>query len=53
MDLSGHELWAAYDRYEVEPETAFTHEFPDGYSAYWIRVVTDRDVDATALLYYE
>lgn len=53
VDLTGHGHWAAYDRYEVDPYSTFKHEFPDGFAAYWIRVIVDRDVEATALLYYE
>ncbi|MDA0812457.1 MAG: hypothetical protein O3C21_08750 [Verrucomicrobia bacterium] len=53
VDLSGHGLWAPYERYEVDPDTTFTHEFPDGFSAYWIRLITDREVNATALFVYE
>ena len=53
VDLSGHGLWAPYERYEVEPGTMFTHQFPDGFSAYWIRLITDREVNATALFVYE
>ncbi|MCB1095455.1 MAG: hypothetical protein KDN22_07725 [Verrucomicrobiae bacterium] len=53
IDLSGHGLWTAYDRYQIEPGTTLTHEFPDGFAAYWIRVITDRDVDASAQFIYE
>lgn len=45
--------WREYSRFEVKPGQAFTHDFPAGYAAHWIRVAADRDCTATAQLAYE
>ena len=53
IDLSGHGLWANYNRFDVFPDKKFTHEFPKEFSAYWIRFVTDRDTNTSVTLFYE
>lgn len=53
IDLSGYGLWAPYDRFEIAPGESLTHEFPEGFCACWVRVITDRDGLATAQLFYE
>ena len=45
--------WSEYGRFTVEPGTAFTHAFPAGYAAHWVRLRTDRDCVATAEFTYE
>jgi len=40
--------WREYGRFTVEPGTAFTHAFPAGYAAHWVRLRADRDCTATA-----
>ena len=52
-DLTGDGAWVAYETFEVAPGQTLTHEFPDAYSAYWIRAVADRDMTATAWLVYQ
>ena len=41
-----------YRQFEVGPESSVQHEFPDAFSAYWIRFVSDQDTIATAQLSY-
>ena len=52
IDLNGDGEWAPYRTFEVTPETATTHAFPDGFSAYWIRFTADRNCTASSVLDY-
>jgi hypothetical protein len=45
--------WSEYGRYTLEPGKPFTHTFPAGYAAHWVRVIADRDCVATAEFIYE
>jgi len=45
--------WQPYQTITVPPGEKITHEFPAGFSAHWVRVVTDRDCTATAQFVYE
>lgn len=42
-----------YQRFELKAGVEQTYEFPEGFSAHWVRVRSDRDVQATAQLKYE
>lgn len=52
-DLTGTGHWVLYKRIDVGPGRTATHVFPDGFNAYWIRTVADRDCQATATLTYD
>lgn len=45
--------WRAYGTFTVAQGTAFTHAFPAGYAAHWVRLRADRDCVATAEFTYE
>ena len=45
--------WSAYGTFTVEPGKGFTHAFPAGYAAHWVRLRADRDCVATAEFTYE
>jgi hypothetical protein len=51
VDASGH--WHRFARFALQPGKTLRYEFPAGYSAHWLRVVTDGDTVASALLVYE
>jgi len=51
IDASGH--WHTFARFQLQPGRTLEYLFPAGYSAHWLRLVTDRDTVATALLIYE
>jgi hypothetical protein len=53
VDLTGDGHWATYNQFEVAPGRTFLHVFPQAFSAYWVRVVADKDTTATALFTYE
>jgi hypothetical protein len=52
VDLTGDGIWAQYQELEVAPGRGVTHRFPDGFNAYWVRLVPAADVQATAQLRY-
>lgn len=52
VDFTGEGAWAPYAELEVAPERPLTHQFPEGFNAYWMRVISSRDVRATAQLRY-
>lgn len=45
--------WHTYRTVGMAPGDVLVHEFPDAYSAHWIRFTADRDCTATAWLVYE
>jgi hypothetical protein len=45
--------WSEYGRFTIEPGKPFTHTFPAGYAAHWVRLRADRDCVATAEFTYE
>ncbi len=53
VDISGNGDWQPYDEIEVQPDRERTHKFPDGFQAYWVRVVSDANCQATAWFTYE
>ncbi|MCC6698536.1 MAG: hypothetical protein IT365_23135, partial [Candidatus Hydrogenedentes bacterium] len=53
VDFLGDGHWVPYTRIEVGPRDAYSHhEFPDGYSAHWVRIKIDTACKATAYLVY-
>ena len=53
VDFLGDGHWVPYSSINVEPKSAYAHhEFPEGYSAHWIRLKVDRACKATAYLVY-
>ena len=53
IDLTGEGRWAVYQTFEVKPDAATTHTFPEEFQAYWIRFKSSEDCTATAQLVYE
>jgi hypothetical protein len=53
VDLDGTGLWVPYKTFDLKPGEAIKHEFPEAFSAYWIRATSDRDTTATAWFVYE
>jgi hypothetical protein len=45
--------WKEYGRFTVSPGSEFRHEFPDGFSAHWVRLKGDKDCLASAIFVYE
>ncbi|MFM7749883.1 MAG: hypothetical protein ACKPB0_05650 [Opitutaceae bacterium] len=53
VELTGNGHWAEYAALEVPPGLAVPHVFPEGYQAYWLRVIADTASTATAWMVYE
>lgn len=52
IDIHGDGTWVDYRRFTLPANGTRTHVFPDSFSAYWIRFVSDADTTATAILTY-
>jgi hypothetical protein len=52
VDVLGNNTWKDYATFTVAPGAPFTHEFPDGYSAYWVRVSSSASTTASAQFTY-
>ncbi len=53
VDVDGTDLWIPYRSFAVEPGQQVTHAFPAGFSAYWVRAVSDRDTTAIVTFQYD
>jgi hypothetical protein len=52
IDFVGDGSWVTYKMVEV-PATGYAHhEFPDGFSAHWVRIRVNRDCNATVYFIY-
>ncbi len=49
-DLAG---WHTYKTIRVPAGKTVTHTFPEGYSAHWIRAISNKDCTATVWMKYE
>lgn len=52
VDLLGNGTWHPYATFTVGSGTTFTHVFPEGYSAHWVRLKADTACTATATFTY-
>lgn len=53
VDFLGDGSWRPYKSFVVNPEENYVHyEFPDGFSAHWVRVKVDKDCVATVYFAY-
>jgi hypothetical protein len=52
VDVTGQGDWLTYKTFRVEPGQTLTHPFPEGYGAFWLRVLVNHDCKATAQLKY-
>ena len=53
LDVDGTGLWAPYETFSVQADAPTEHEFPEGFSAYWVRAVSSVDTTATVTFRYE
>jgi hypothetical protein len=54
VDFLGDGSWRPYQSFVVGPEPNYVHhEFPDGFSAHWVRVKVDKDCLATVYFTYQ
>jgi hypothetical protein len=52
VDFLGNGDWKSYQDFIVGANGYVHHEFPDGFSAHWVRVAVDLDCTATAYFMY-
>jgi hypothetical protein len=53
VDITGTGLWQPYQTFTVPPGQTIEHEFPEGFSAYWLRATAAADAIASVQLRYE
>ena len=52
IDFVGNQSWCSYLDLPVDASGYTHHVFPDGFSAHWVRLVSERPATLTALLHY-
>ena len=52
VDFLGTNEWHIYDTFTVAPGETLLHTFERGYSAHWVRLVSDTSTNATATFTY-
>jgi hypothetical protein len=52
VDFLGDGTWKEYNTFEVPGRLYIHHEFPDGFSAHWVRVSLDTNCKATVYFMY-
>lgn len=52
VDFLANGTWSDYAKFTVKVGEHFTHTFPAGYSAHWVRLVADHAAKATATFTY-
>ena len=52
VDFLGAGSWHVYEKFAAGSGVYRHHEFPDGFSAHWVRVTADADCSATAAFMY-
>jgi len=53
IDIDGTALWIPYKTFALQAGEPVRHDFPDGFSAYWVRAVSSADAVATVVFDYE
>ena len=53
LDITGEGLWVPYRSFSVKSAETIEHDFPDALQARWLRVIADKDCEATAQCRYE
>jgi hypothetical protein len=52
IDIHGDGTWVDYQSFTLEKGKTTDYIFPENFSAYWIRFVTNKDTKASAQLIY-
>ncbi len=52
VDVDGTELWMPYQAFDLKPGQIVEHVFPAGFSAYWVRAISDQPTTATVQFGY-
>jgi hypothetical protein len=52
VDIDGTGLWIPYQSFKLAAGQTVKHNFPAGFSAYWVRAVSDARTIATVTFIY-
>lgn len=52
VDFLGNGRWYTYDTFEIPAGGYVHHEFPQGFSAHWVRMTADKECTATVYFTY-
>ena len=53
VDIDGTGLWIPAHGLSLKAGESVAYEFPEGFSAYWVRAISDTDTTASAIFKYE
>lgn len=53
VDVDGTGVWITYRSFDLTAGETIEHTFPEGYSAYWVRAVSDSATTATVMFTYD
>ena len=53
VDIDGTGTWVDYRSFNVSPCEPVRYQFPEGFSAYWVRAVSNKDATLSAIFSYE
>ena len=53
IDVDGTGLWVPCETFAIGAGKSVEHQFPEGFSAYWVRVISSTETTATAIFLYE
>ncbi len=53
VDVDGTGMWMPYQAFALKANEPIEHDFPEGFSAYWVRAISDTDTTASVTFTYE
>lgn len=53
VDVDGTGLWIRYREFKLNAGASIDHTFTEGFSAYWVRAVSDADTTASVVFEYQ
>jgi hypothetical protein len=53
VDVDGTDLWIPYESFDIAAGDTVEHTFPAGFSAYWVRAISDHATTATVTFHYD
>jgi len=51
--VDGTGLWIPYKAFDIKAGKKLQHTFPEGYSAYWVRAISEKNATCTVQFKYE
>jgi len=53
IDIDGTGLWVPYETFAIQAGKSLEHQFPAGFSAYWVRATSSATTTATVIFRYD